>query len=71
MPSSEFMELVKNLSEDNYDTLVKFAVFLVHSQGTQSPKGSARLGTMKGMFTVPDDIDSCNDEIAELFGVEE
>ena len=28
-----------------------------------------RLGIAKGMFTVPDDIDFCNNEIAELFGV--
>jgi hypothetical protein len=25
----------------------------------------------KGKFDVPDDIDECNDEIAEMFGVNE
>ena len=29
---------------------------------------SKREGVAKGKFVVPDDIDFCNDEIAELFG---
>ena len=26
-------------------------------------------GLAKGRFTIPDDFDACNDEIAEMFGV--
>ena len=29
---------------------------------------SKRIGIAKGKFDVPDDIDFCNDEIAEMFG---
>lgn len=29
-----------------------------------------RIGVAKGKFTVPDNIDECNDEIAQMFGVE-
>ncbi len=27
------------------------------------------LGLAKGKFDIPDDIDSCNDKVAEMFGV--
>ena len=30
---------------------------------------SKRIGIAKGKFTLPDDIDECNDEIARMFGV--
>lgn len=28
-----------------------------------------RIGIAKGKFTIPDNIDECNDEIARMFGV--
>lgn len=36
----------------------------------QEPKKSNRLGVAKGKFDVPDDIDFCNDEIAQMFGAD-
>ena len=30
---------------------------------------SKRIGIAKGKFTLPDDIDECNDEIARMFGM--
>ncbi|MBO4859526.1 MAG: hypothetical protein J5527_13520 [Treponema sp.] len=30
---------------------------------------SKRIGVAEGKFTVPDDIDECNDEIARMFGM--
>lgn len=30
---------------------------------------SKRIGIAEGKFTLPDDIDECNDEIARMFGV--
>lgn len=37
-----------------------------------SPELSKRtLGIANGKYTIPDDIDGCNDEIAELFGIKE
>ncbi len=32
-------------------------------------KQTSLIGVAKGKFDVPDDIDFCNDEIAEMFGV--
>ncbi len=32
-------------------------------------KGKRTLGIANGKYTIPDDIDGCNDEIAEMFGV--
>ena len=32
---------------------------------------SKRIGIAKGKFTLPDDIDECNDEIARMFGITE
>lgn len=34
----------------------------------EEKNNSNRLGVAKGKFTIPDDIDFCNDEIAEMFG---
>ena len=30
---------------------------------------SKRIGIAEGKFTVPDDFDECNDEIARMFGI--
>ena len=30
---------------------------------------SKRIGIAEGKFTLPDDIDECNDEIARMFGM--
>ena len=40
-----------------------------NSAGMRVEKIPQRLGVAKGKFDVPDDIDFCNDEIAEMFGV--
>ena len=40
------------------------------SINTISAKKS-RIGTARGKFVVPDNIDECNDVIAEMFGVAE
>lgn len=32
-------------------------------------KGKRRLGIANGKFDIPEDIDSLNDEVADLFGV--
>lgn len=36
----------------------------------EEPKSFERVfGIAKGKFTIPDDIDECNDEIARMFGI--
>lgn len=39
-----------------------------NSSKLSAKQGARRLGVAKGKFDVPDDIDFCNDEIAEMFG---
>ena len=39
------------------------------SDTVESPRKKRYFGMAKGEFEVPDDIDFCNDEIAEMFGV--
>lgn len=46
------------------DNAMPFAIHL-------SPRKSGqRIGAAAGAFVVPDDIDACNDEIAQMFGGE-
>ena len=42
----------------------------VNSAKLQERKKSNRLGVAKGKFVVPDDIDFCNDEVAQMFGAD-
>jgi len=70
MPTAELEKLIESLDVESYSAVVKFATFLSESQGKpESSKRSIRLGIAKDEFDVPDDIDGCNDEIAEMFGV--
>lgn len=34
-------------------------------------EGKRKLGLANGKYAIPDDIDACNDEILEMFGVKE
>lgn len=67
----ELEKVLNGLSEDNFQAAVKYIMYLSDTQnenGTGNP-GMRTLGLAKGEFEVPDNIDSCNDEIAEMFGV--
>ncbi len=59
---------VSGLSDDNLlflsDMIDRFM------KPIQTETTSKRIGIAKGKFAVPDDFDSCNDEIAKMFGVE-
>ena len=35
------------------------------------PEAGIKLGLVKGKYQIPDDIDGANEEIAEMFGVNE
>ena len=41
--------------------------FKIHLSASESKR---TLGIANGKYTIPDDIDGCNDEISEMFGVE-
>ena len=52
--------------------LLSYLANLINARQHQAVETKAvpkRLGVAKGKFEVPDDIDFCNDEIAEMFGV--
>jgi hypothetical protein len=62
------VELLDILPDDRVEIIIKVM------QGFITPvsdSNSKRIGVAKGKFDVPDDIDECNDEIAEMFGVNE
>ena len=42
--------------------------FAVHVSDVQKKR---KLGIANGKYRIPDNIDECNDEIAEMFGVDE
>jgi hypothetical protein len=51
---------------------MKFIRYLLSTQSKQETSVvdiSKRFGISQGKLQVPDDIDFCNDEIADLFGV--
>jgi hypothetical protein len=60
------VELLDILPDDRVEIIIRVM------QGFITPVSdseSKRIGVAKGKFDVPDDIDECNDEIAEMFGV--
>jgi hypothetical protein len=62
------VELLDILPDDRVEIIIRVM------QGFITPvsdSNSKRIGVAKGKFDVPDDIDECNDEIAEMFGVNE
>jgi hypothetical protein len=60
------VQLLDILPDDRVEIIIRVM------QGFITPVSdseSKRIGVAKGKFDVPDDIDECNDEIAEMFGV--
>jgi hypothetical protein len=59
--------LIEKLPDDRVEIIIQVM------QGFISPvitdNDNRRIGIAKGKFAVPDDFDDCNDEIAEMFGV--
>ena len=70
MPIAELERLIQSLNEANYTAAISYIRFLSESQDKEpEPDVSRRIGVAKGMFTAPDDLDACNDEVAALFGI--
>ena len=65
----ELLERIKNLPEGYEQEIVDFleSILLKAAQDHRA-SSSRRIGIAKGELKYPDDIDFCNDEIAELFG---
>ena len=66
----EAYEMMGQLSESKLKLIIEIMKNFNNSPTkTSDIKTSKRIGIAKGKFVVPDDIDECNEEIAEMFGV--
>ena len=60
------------LPENEQNALAKMIDIFVSSLSLSKSSATTRnIGQFDGEFEVADDIDTCNDEIAEMFGVKE
>lgn len=65
-------ELMGQLSDNKLQLIVDIMKNFAPSTKSERVMTMAkRIGIAKGKYTIPDDIDECNDEIAEMFGVNE
>ena len=72
MVTFEMTQALSELNQANYQAAMKFIRYLLSTQSKQETSvvdTSKRFGISQGNLQVPDDIDFCNDEIADLFGV--
>ena len=66
----ELLQRIKTLPEGYEQEIVDFLEsILLKAAHDHRASSSRRIGIAKGELKYPDDIDFCNDEIAELFGV--
>ena len=61
--------LINELPDDSVRILVELIRKLNPVSNVSAKKGKRTLGIANGKYTIPDDIDGCNDEIAEMLGV--
>ena len=70
MPIELLQEKVKAIPAEYVGEVSDFIDFILQKSLSGSVKRSVKkFGIAKGKFSIPDNIDSCNDEIAEMFGV--
>ena len=65
----EASTLISELPDDSVRILIELIRKLNPAKGDMPKKGKRTLGIARGKYDIPDDIDACNDEIAEMFGV--
>ena len=65
----QVMKKVVGLSDKNLIFLSDMIDRFMKPNQNQEVK-TKRIGVAKGKFVVPDDIDECNNEIANMFGVD-
>ena len=62
------VQMIGLLPDDRVEILIEVMKGFMKPVGEKEEQ-TKRIGVAKGKFVVPDDIDECNDEIAEMFGV--
>lgn len=65
----EASTLISELPDDSVRILIELIRKLNPAKSDMPKKGKRTLGIARGKYDIPDDIDACNDEIAEMFGV--
>ena len=77
----EAIRMINNMPDETVGILVELLKRMTIKDGFQADRQAAgnmqikpskrKLGIADGMYDIPDDIDTCNDEIARMFGVAE
>ncbi len=77
----EAIRMINSMPDETVSILVELLKRMMIKEGFPADRQVAgnmqiqplkrRLGIADGMYDIPDDIDACNDEIAQMFGVVE
>ena len=69
--ANRYVDFLSTLNDDIKLSIISSlsASLLKDKSNTSAPKNMRSFGMAKGKLQYPDDIDFCNNEIAEMFGV--
>ena len=72
MSYASVIDKIKMLPDDSLNEAENYIEFLLYKlkNNQDKKKTKVKLGIAKGQFHIPDNIDTINDEVAKLFGVE-
>ena len=68
MSYASVIDKIKLLPDDSLNDAENYIEYLLYKLKNKPNK--VKLGIAKGQFQIPDNIDTVNDEIAKMFGVE-
>ena len=77
----EAIRMINSMPDDTVGILVEFLKRMMNNESHSDDRRVAgemriqrtkrKLGIADGMYKIPESIDACNDEIAQMFGVSE
>lgn len=77
----EAIRMINSMPDDTVGVLVEFLKRMMANESHSDDRrvvgdmriqrSKRKLGIADGMYSIPDSIDTCNDEIARMFGVSE
>ena len=72
MSYASVIDKIKMLPDDSLNDVEKYIEYLLFKlkNNSNNKQNKVTLGIAKGQFHIPDNIDTVNDEIAKMFGVE-
>ena len=72
MSYASVIDKIKMLPDESLNDAENYIEFLLYKlRNKQNDTSKVKLGIAKGQFHIPDNIDTINDEIAKMFGVEQ